>query len=96
MSASNDPKQLSPKVIGAAVGGFLLTAVASAMVAITPESMEGLGPWAAPAAMLIGTAGSTALAWWRTDPLRLDYGAQKVAHEGTAAPLYEPPTDVAG
>ena len=96
MAASTDPKQLSPKVVGAAVAGFIITTLGAAMAAISPEALEALGPWAAPVAMLIVTAGSSIVAWWRTDPLRLNYGAQKAAAEGTAEASYQPPANVDG
>lgn len=81
MAASADPKQLSPKVIGAAIAGFVLTAIGGAMAAVTPDALEALGPWAAPVAMVIVTAGSSLVAWWRTDPLRQNYLANKQAVE---------------
>lgn len=96
MAASTNPNQLSPKVVGAAVAGFVVTTLGAGMAAITPGALEGLGVWAVPAASLIATAGASAVAWWRTDPLRANYLTQKRAVEQASEPTYQPPLGVDG
>lgn len=96
MSASTDPRQLSPKVIGVAIAGFIITTLGAGMAAITPQALEGLGVWAFPVASFVATAGGAALAWWRADPLRLNYGAQVAAFERAGAGQYDPPQNVDG
>lgn len=96
MAASTNPNQLSPKVIGAAVAGFIITVLGGALAAITPEALEALGPWAVPAASLLATGGAAVVAWWRTDPLRVNYLTQQKAVEGKSAATYVPEAGLDG
>lgn len=85
MAATDSPKQWSPKVLAFGAIGGILAAIASGVAIITPQMLEGLGPWDVPAAIVLTTLAGGYLAWWRTDPLRVNYFQQKAAVEAAEA-----------
>lgn len=91
MAASADPKQISPKVLGALLSTVGLTVLAIFLSLVTPELFAGLGPAAAPLAAAIAGGGAVLTAYLRVDPLRQDaaltVAAQKEKLEA-GAPIY--------
>lgn len=85
MAATADPRQHSPKVKAIPIVGALLFAFCSGLAAITPEMLSALGPWAVPVGVVVTTFAAWGLAYWRTDPLRVDYFQQKAAHDAAEA-----------
>lgn len=86
MSATADPKQTSPKVIASVLVGLGVTllggavaGVATATESVSTDDLSALGMWAIPAVSLLQTIGSGLLAWWKTDPLRMDAEATERA-----------------
>lgn len=80
---------ISPKVIFGFLAGLFLTAVGAALAAVTPETLEGLGPWALPVyAGITATAGFVA-GFAKRDPVR-DVGAEVVKE---AAATEQPPAE---
>lgn len=72
MAASADPKQISPKVLGALATTILLTVLATFLSLVTPDMLTALGPFAAPLAVGIAGGGAVLTAYLRMDPLRQD------------------------
>lgn len=72
MSASADPKQISPKVMGALLTSVGLTVLAVFLSLVTPDMFVALGPAAAPLAAAIAGGGAVLTAYLRLDPLRQD------------------------
>lgn len=85
MAATADLRQHSPKVKAIPIVGALLFALCSGLAAITPEMLSALGPWAVPVGVIVTTFAAWGLAYWRTDPLRVDYFQQKAAHDAAEA-----------
>ncbi|WP_458116957.1 hypothetical protein [Arthrobacter sp. D2-10] len=85
MAATADPRQLSPKVKAIPIVGALLFALCSGLAAITPDMLSALGPWAVPVGVVATTFAAWGLAYWRADPLRVDYFQQKAAHDAAEA-----------
>lgn len=69
--------QLSPKVLWPLLVGLVLTAVAAALAAVTPEMLAGLGPFAVPAALGLLAAGQYITGYLKRDPLR-DAGQEAI------------------
>ena len=62
---------VSPKVIVAAIVGFILTAVVSNVGSINPTAFDFLGPWKLFVLGTLLTLITSVAAWWKTDPLRV-------------------------
>lgn len=93
MAASADPKQISPKVMGALAVTILLTVLATFLSLVTPEMFAALGPAAVPLAAGLAGGGAVLTAYLRMDPLRQDSAltleAQRQLDEtGTVAPPF--------
>lgn len=71
---------LSPKVAAAAVIGFIITALTTAVAALSPSVFDSLGVWGPVLFTTLTTASMAVGAWWKGDPLRLK-GAEAVAQE---------------
>lgn len=70
-------QKISPKVILAAVVGFLVTALTAGVADLNPDAFDALGVWG-PVAQAAVVAGSAWLAGWlKTDPLRV-VGAEAI------------------
>ncbi|UAW09388.1 membrane protein [Arthrobacter phage Klevey] len=83
-----DPSAISPKVLVGLLVGLSLTALAAALSAITPETLEALGPFALPAALGLAAAGQALAGYMKRDPART--GAPLPAEERPEAPDYGP------
>lgn len=81
MAASADPKQISPKVLGALLSTVGLTVLAIFLSLVTPELFSSLGPAAAPLAAAIAGGGAVLTAYLRVDPLRQDAALTLVAQQ---------------
>lgn len=76
---------ISPKVIVAAIVGFVLTAIVSNISAITPDMLDFLGPWKLFVLGTLLTLLTTLAAWWKSDPLRLLPADAKAAQDAALA-----------
>lgn len=79
-----DPSAISPKVLVGLLVGLSLTALAAALSAITPETVEALGPFAVPAALGLAAAGQALAGYLKRDPART--GTPLPASETPEAP----------
>lgn len=62
---------VSPKVIAAAAANIVGLAVVAGLAAITPDLLEGLGPWNVVIYAAIATVGASLAGYLKRDPLRL-------------------------
>ena len=68
---STTPKSninVHPKVLAGFLTGIGVTAASAIAAYVTPESLEFLGPWAVPAATLVGTGLGLLVSWLKKTP----------------------------
>ena len=75
----------SPKVLAPLITGTVLTGLAAGAAVVTPETLEGLGPWAFPVSIAITAAAAYITGYLKRDPLR-EVGQQAI-EDGVAPPL---------
>ncbi|WP_285240048.1 hypothetical protein [Pseudarthrobacter sp. MEB009] len=82
--ADHRTESTSPKVLWPLLVGLVLTALAAALAAVTPDMLAGLGPFAVPVALGLLAAGQYITGYLKRDPLR-DTGQQAI-DEGLLPP----------
>lgn len=62
---------LSPKVVAAAIAGFIIMALTGAVSLLEPSAFDALGMWGPVVFTGVTTAAAAVAGWWKTDPLRV-------------------------